>query len=427
MSFPTVTVEAGFALGASTSTYLTLDDPARGKLDVATLAPDVVWTDISAYLRSFWCRRGASRVDGPVLHWEAGAASIELDDSDRRFDPNNLAGPYVSGGATQVKPLVAIRIRATFGGVTYDVWRGFAESWQSKYMGPNLTVCTLTAADATKPLAAAIRSAVAPAGASEDTGARVNRVLDSASWPSVDRVVATGDSTLQATTLDGAAWTELQLATDSEIGELYNDAAGRVVFRNRQAVVEDTRSNTSQVTFGDGGGSELPYRDVTLDYSDQQLINTARITRAGGTEQVVQDATSQSEFLVHTFERSDVLLETDGAAADYAGWVVSQAKDPELRFTELIVDGRDPDPATEALKFAQILSREIGDRITGRRRPPGGGALIERDVLIRGVRHECPGDLTWTTTWALQSGTRLQFLVLDHPTLGALDTNALGF
>lgn len=422
MTFPTLTVEIGFVNGASTSTYLQLDDAARGKLGTGTLGPDVVWTDVTAYLRSVTCRRGVSRVDGPVLRYEAGGCTIELDDSDRRFDPDSLSGPYVSAGVTQVTPMRAVRVRATWSGVTYDVWRGFADSWQTTYYDPNLSVCTLQATDGAKVLSAYVRAAVASVGGSEDTGARVGRILDSAAWSSVDRVVATGDSTLQATTLNGSAWDEALLANDSEIGELYFDAAGRVVFRNRLALMQDSRSNTSQATFGDSG-AELKYVGITPDYDDTALYNLARITRSGGAEQTSEDSSSIASYLTHVFERSDLLLETDGAAADWGSWVVSQAKDPERRFAQLVVDAHGD--ATNL--FPQVLTREIGDRITVKRRPPGGGSVISRDVIIRGIAHDIDRSLTWRTTWQLQSASRLQFLTLDHASLGQLDANSLAF
>lgn len=60
---------------------------------------DPTWTDISAYVRGATVKRGSSRVDSPILRYEAGTAQIRLDNRDRRFDPTNLDGPYVSGGS----------------------------------------------------------------------------------------------------------------------------------------------------------------------------------------------------------------------------------------------------------------------------------------------------------------------------------------
>lgn len=424
VKFPTVIFEVGFTAGATTSNYLHLDDTARGILDTNTLAPDSVLVDVGADLMSLTTTRGSNRVEDPVVRYEAGTCTAVLRDLERDYDPNNLAGPYVAAGVTQVTPMRVIQIRATYNSTTYGVWRGFADSWIHTYGKPNYAAATVTATDGFKVLAAKERAAVAGVGAGEDSGARVGRILNSANWSTSDRMISTGDTTLQATILADNVLAELQLVADTEIGELYMDEAGRVFFRNRQAVVEDTRSNTSQATFGDGGGSELPYEDITPSYDDDQLFNEIRISRAGGSEQTSSDSTSIQQYLTHTHERSDLLMQTDPAAADYAGYVLHQSKDPEYRFEQLVINPRrDPDNL-----FPQVLTRRIGDRITVKRRPPGGGSVISRDVLIRGIQHEVDFQApSWRTRWTLQSATRLSFLILDNATLGQLDNNALGF
>ena len=74
------------------------------------------------------------------------------------------------------------------------------------------------------------------------------------------------------------------------------------------------------------------------------------------------------------------------------------------------------------------LARQIGARITVNRRPPGV-SLISRDCFIRGIRHDIDiVNSTWLTTWTLQDATRYaNFLVLDHPVLGVLDSAALAY
>lgn len=420
MGFPTVLVEAGLT-NATTSTAWTLNDAVKGKLDTATLAGEI-WTDISTYVLKVTIRRGASRAEGPVLRFEAGTANITLDNSDRRFDPTNLAGPYVGGGVTQITPMRTVRISATWSGTNYDLFRGYADSWDVTWSGPAFSVCTLQATDATKVLSNFDRVALgSPVGAGEDSGARVNRILDSVSWPTYDRAVSTGDSTLQGTTMDRSAWEELLAVQDSEVGEVYIDPAGRVVFRNRQASMEDLRSSISQATFGDGAG-ELPFLDTGISYDDTTLANLVRIARTGGAQQIATDVASVQTYLTHTYDRTDLMLETDAAAADYAAFILYQSKDPELRFDNLSVNAHDDEPAL----FPQVLSRQFGDRITVVRRPPGGGTVI-KPVFIRGVTHDFAGTGEWVTTWALQSATKWAFLTLDSSTLGTLDNNSLAF
>lgn len=424
LALPAVTVEAGFAVPASVGDYMLADDAARGLADVGTAAPDVVWTDISGYFQQITTRYGSTRMDGPIIRYEAGTATITLDNSDGRFDPANTSGPYTSGGVTQVTPMCAVRIRATWDTVIYDLWRGFLDEVTLDYpdQAPDYATAKFACSDALTVLASYDRTAGGSVGAGEDSGARVSRILDSAGWPAADRIIATGDTTLQATTLEGKVLEELQLVADSELGELYADTAGHIVFRNRHALLEDDRSINSQVTLGDGGGSELPYTAVVPSYDKAQLANLVQVSRAGGTPQTASDSASRNQYLTRPYgPRSDLLQETDADVAEWAGFVLYQSKDPELRFAQVTVK---PQRSPAAL-YPHALGRTIGDRVTVVRRPPGGFTNT-RDVFIRGVEHGITPS-SWLTTWTLQSATKYSFMVADHPTLGAADYNAAAY
>jgi hypothetical protein len=421
VELPTIAVDIAFTAAASVGTYLLLDDPARGLIGTGTLAPADVWADVTGYVETIAVASRSTRTTGPLVRYDASTFTITLNNSDRRFDPSNLTGPYVSGGATQVTPMRAARVRATWAGVTYDIARGFADAWGIDYTPPAYSRVTLTCTDAFKVLANNDRAAAGAAGAGENTGARVGRILDSAGWPSADRIIDTGSSTLQATTLDGSALTELQMAVDSELGELYVDGAGRVVFRSRAATLTDTRSVTPQAVFGPAVG-EHRYVTAAPDYDDTQLANKVTAAVVGGAEQTAADAASQAAYLIRTAARTDLILQTDADAASWAGFVLYISKDPELRFSALTINPR-VDPAD---LYPQVLGRELGDRITVRLIPPGGGDPIERDCFIRGIEHTV-GPMQWLTTWTLGSATKYSFLILDDATLGALDGNALSY
>lgn len=332
-----------------------------------------------------------------------------------------LTGLVGAGTATRVLPMRPIRIRAVWASVTYDLFRGFVDFWDVDWEGQTDSEVTVPCSDAFAVFGENSRSAVTPVGAGELSGARINRILDSLGWPGPDRVIAAGDTTMQATTLEGDGLSELQLVADSELGELYVRGDGKVVFRNRRAIITESRSTAVQATFG-GGPGELPYHKVGYVTDNTQLFNTIRITREGGGEQVAQDAASVSDFLTRTFERSGLVMESDADALAYAGWVLNISAQPETRFATLWVR-----PAKqESALFPQALSREIGDRIEIARQPPGGGAEIRRQVFIRGIEHEITGGWGWDTTWVLQSATRYgSFFTLSHPVLGVIGANAL--
>jgi hypothetical protein len=152
------------------------------------------------------------------------------------------------------------------------------------------------------------------------------------------------------------------------------------------------------------------------------LANLIRISNTGGTQQTAEDVTSEQTYLTHTHDRTDLILETDTEAADYAAFVLYQSKDPELRFASVSMMWSD----NEAALMPHMLGRDFGDRISVTRRPPGGGT-ISREAFIVGVSHDVAGPNQWKTTWALQSATKWAFLTLDSATLGVLDTGVLAY
>ncbi|HEY9414678.1 MAG TPA: hypothetical protein VIQ30_07970, partial [Pseudonocardia sp.] len=247
---PSVIVEIGFT-AALTGTALHLDDQVRGRLNSATLAADNLLVDLSSRVVSVTTRRGASRADGPVLRYEAGSATIVFRNDDRALDPTNLEGPFVAGGVSQVEPMRVVRIRGSYKGQTWPLWRGFTDEWTVNYDGPNSSYVTVTCFDAFGVFSAYDRLAVAAVGGGELTGARINRVLDSIAWPATDRIIAAGEETVQATTLADNVLAELLLTADTELGEFWVDAEGRVVFRSRSASYTEARSASAQAVFGD--------------------------------------------------------------------------------------------------------------------------------------------------------------------------------
>ncbi|HEX4816708.1 MAG TPA: hypothetical protein VFV66_28535 [Nonomuraea sp.] len=415
---------AEFHLQRDAGGYWYLDNLAVGD---SKLGPFVAaWEDLTPYAKhGITTRRGSSRVQSPVIRYEAGTATCTLNNTDRRFDPTNTSGPYVSAGTSRVTPMRPIRIRCVWNGVTYHLFRGFVDEWDVDWVGDVYSEVTVRATDGFKYLQNKRRKptrmlingewTVLTYGEGEDSGARISRVLDSAQWPAPDRVIAVGNSPMQATPLEGDALSELQNVADSEFGELYIDGQGRVVFRNRRAIHTESRSVNVQATFGSPPTSRTP-AEAKLATDDATLYNQVIATRAGGIEQEAHDLASQTEYLTRTFQASGLLLTSDGETLNWGQWILFLASDPETRFDELRVHCHaDPDAL-----FPLVLPREIGDRIQIVRRPPGGGSDIVRDAFIRGISHEVAGQ-RWITTFQLQSARQFGgFFTLDDPTLGVL-------
>ena len=418
---PSLVVEAAVGVAPAVA-YLQLDDPSRGLLDTGVLGPDTVWTDISAYARSFTTTRGRNRA---TESYTPGRCSVVLDNTDGRFDPENLSGPYVFESVTQLKSMVPIRLSAVYAGVSYPLFRGYSDAWATSHPGMFDSVCVLTATDAFKTLGFQASSASAPVGEGEGTGARIARLLNIAGFSAVDRDLDTGLNTVQATTLAQAVLTEMQLTADSEYADLFISSDGKVTFRERYARLTRSRSITSQVTFSDDktavdAGTAIGYTDIRKESDGDLIGNDVTRANAGSTLQTVTDATSIANFLPRRDNKTDLVNDTDSHALSVAQWLLLLYKDYEVRVAKI-----DVMPASAStFAWPVMLALEFLDRVSVERRPPYGGTLTTPS-FVQGIDWE-GGPENWTVSLALEgAANQTGYFVLDSATLGVLDTNYL--
>jgi len=83
------------------------------------------WTDVTSYVWRMDIDRGRTDDWGDFNSF----ASVTLNNRTRRFDPYYTSGPYYG----KLLPRRQIRIRATYGGTTYDVFRGFIDGWNPEW------------------------------------------------------------------------------------------------------------------------------------------------------------------------------------------------------------------------------------------------------------------------------------------------------
>ncbi len=418
-SFSKVT---GYAITATGVSATFVNGPPAANMWYRLTLTTVLTATLDDVQIQFWTNDGHS--DGQVIAY-IDAVQAEVKPSASPYCDGDQPGCTWTGTAhnsNSTRP----------SSVTFPLFRGYVDNWNVSWTADVDSEVIVPCTDGFKILGAVDREALgAPVGSGESSGARVTRILDSASWDASLRSIDTGASQMQGTTMDGTALTELFLTSDSELGEFYIAADGTATFRGRTGILQDTRSTNPQARFGDGGeaAGELMYLDVEISNDDTQLYNEARIARNGGSQQTASDPTSIADFLTHTFERTDLMLVSDAESLAYAQWIVYISKDPELRFDSLIIK---PQKDEDRL-FPQVLKREIGDRIRITRRPPDSskpnnqGDPVIREVFIRGVEFEIqPYD--WTVKYTLQSATKVgSFLTLDHPVLGRIGRNALRF
>ncbi len=91
------------------------------------------------------------------------------------------------------------------------------------------------------------------------------------------------------------------------------------------------------------------------------------------------------------------MMSSGGDATQFVNWLIHRYAFPSLRIETLIVK---PQKSPTAL-WPAILGLDLGDRITVKLTPQGGGSRVIRDVFIRGIQHNYSAR-AWQTTFTLQ-------------------------
>ncbi len=342
------------------------------------------WTDITAYWRGFNTTRGRGHERDTVT---AGTLTQILSNDDRRFEPEYASGAYFPN-VLLMKP---VRARAVHNTVTYDLFRGFIEALPQAWPSMKDSTVSMTAVDGFKVLA---WNEVTTAETQELSGARVGNLLDAAAWPTGARSLDTGDFQMAAFTPDcGKALGEIDRVVKTEDGLFFMDGAGDAVFHDNTH-----RSGASvQGTFNDDG-TGLKYSSLTVGYDDFQIWNDVTVAALDVSPQAAEDATSVTKYGRRTLDVNDTLHVSAANALTVAQGLRDRYKDPGFRVSQITIEPR-VDPV---VLWPEVLGRELGDLMTVKRTPPGGGAQISVNVFVEGISHTVHAHTkTWTTTYLL--------------------------
>lgn len=228
------------------------------------------------------------------------------------------------------------------------------------------------------------------------TGERITRLLDELDWDTTLRDIDTGETTLQSATLATSFLDHLQKVAETEFGAFFIDKDGNVVFKSRHDLV----NVASSATFGDdpNDATELPYRSIQPEFSEELIRNDVTVSRSEGTAQNVKDQTSIDEYQKKSFTLDGLLHDNDDHSQDMAEFILSEYSQPVQRISALVLGT--PQVGKESLLYPQMLGRELTDRITTIDRPPGGGDPNEGIYVIEGISHSF-GPKYWETSFNL--------------------------
>jgi len=210
--------------------------------------------------------------------------------------------------------------------------------------------------------------------------------------------------------------------TDLQTGlQLLGVAAFQYVFVSRTGIITSAAAagtGSAVATFGDGGGSELPYTNLRAAVGFQSNAYTGVVVREATTvvnvdhptwsaqagtaltaDSVTAGATAfTSQADVDKYGK--ILLEIPCVAMiDYTALAAQWAGIMATPGTYWIREIEIRPMANPATLFPVVLAAELGQKYTIKLRPLGGGAVVTQTSVLRSIHHQVGGSDGWVVTW----------------------------
>jgi hypothetical protein len=407
-------VVINFADGPAFANPFILDDPANGILGKNVLANSAALIiDYSDRTTDIAIRRGRNVLQDT---YDAGQATVKILDPNGDFNPQNTSSPIYG----YLQPARKIQISADYNGVTYYLFSGYTADYRYSYpTGQQTAYVTITSFDGFKIMNTSAITTVAGATAGQDTGARVNAILDQISWPATMRDVDAGNTLCQADPANSrTALSALKTAEITEYGAFYCDVYGNAVFQNRAFTVGSI-GNTSTVFNQTGTG--IPYADIKFAFDDKLVYNQANIQNVGGTVQTASDSASIATYFLHSYTQQNLIGQTDADALNYARAYVASRKDTTIRIDALTLDLTTPS-YTAGVTAALSLDYFSPVTITN---TTATGSTITKTLQIQGISHDITPN-SWNTTFTTLEPI-IDGFILNSALYGILDTSVLSY
>jgi len=413
MPVPTVNAFINFGTGPSTAQAMIIGQGIIGTNVLADSAALVV--DVSSQVDGITTRRGRN---AEADQFQTGTCTLRIVDQNGDFNPMNTAGPYYG----LLDPMRKLEISATHLGVTYPIFSGFITGYDTltpQEAGVDVVYTTITAVDAFRLLQNAQITTVVDATAGQLSGTRINKLLDQVAWPASMRDVDAGLTTLQADPgTQRTALAACQTVSTSEYGAFYVDAAGSFVFQDR--ALTSSSIGATPTVFTDTGG-DIKYFDAQWVLNDVLVYNQANITRTGGTTQTATNAASISKYFLHSYTQTNLLMQTDAVALDYAQAYCASRAETTVRCDALTLD-----LYTENYDSGIVAALDLDffDPITVTTSQPGSSSLV-KTLQIFGVAMTIRPN-----KWQVKFTTLepiIDAFILNSTQYGVLGTNTLSY
>lgn len=413
MTLPVLDVSLNFSTGATFGNPFTLDDPVNGVLDTGLLSdsstPALV-VNLTDVARSISIRRGRNI---PRDTYEAGTCTVRIYDQTGRFNPQNTNSDLYG----YLTPLRKLRISAAYAGTTYYLFSGYTTDYVYTYdKAENISYVDINASDAFRLFQMAAITSVTGQAAGQDTGTRIDKILDTVDFPITMRSIDTGDSLTQADPANSrTALAALKNVETSEQGAFFINPEGNAVFKNRSNTISSAAG--TPIEFNQTG--DIPYTNLVFAFDDKLIVNKSTVTRIGGTGQTYTDVDSVAEYFPHVVNFSDLVIDTDAEALNIASVYVATRADTTIRIDQMAVDLYDP-----LVPNGTMLDLDYFDNVLISNIQPDGSTII-KNLQIQGVNWEITPNIfraVYTTLEPITDG-----FILGNSTYGVIGEDILTY
>ena len=390
MALPaTPIVKINLTQGATFGTAMILGTGKLGAAELAATIPTIV--DVSASVLKISTRRERNLLQDKYI---SSTAVVRVNDPTGIWNPQNTSSIYYPN----VQPLRQIQIQAIYSGTTYGIFAGYITEYKYTYPTSQETgFVDFICYDGFRLLFNSNVTTVTGGTAGQDTGTRIGKILDMVTWPNSYRSIQTGNTTCQVDPgTTRSVLQAVQTAEFTEQGAFYIDKEGKAVFKNRQYVV-DAQSASPTKFSNVTGSSDISYSGIQFNFDDKTIVNSATVTRIGGTAQNYSDATSIASYFTHAVTAPEMLMQTDANALALATAYVTSRKETTIRIDSITLD-----LVTLVYGAGVIAALDLDYFDTMQITNDGqGGSTIVKTLQCQGVAHDITPN-TWQTVLTTQ-------------------------
>jgi hypothetical protein len=414
MTLPaTISVSFDFSQGATFGYPFTIGDPKYGVIGVSTFAsseiPEPV-IDLSDVTRQITIRRGRNIMRDT---YEAGNCTVRVLDPDSYFNPQNAASPYFGF----LTPLRKIRVAATTATTQQFLFSGYVDTYKYYYpQGQETGYVDIVCSDAFRLFAMANVSTVTDATAGQTTGTRVDKILDQVDFPSSMRIIDTGSTTCQVDPATiRSSLSALQVAEFTEQGAFFIRTDGTAEFKDRSDVVGSLAATPTEFDQTTG----IPYSDLKFAFDDKLIINSATMTRVGGTTVSSSDADSIAKYFPHGMNVENLVAQTDAQVQDIADIYVATRKETTIRIDAMTVDLLDTDVPTDTM-----IGLDYFDNVKITNVQPDGSTIV-KTLQVQGLAWDITPNSMKCTVTTLEP--IVEGLIVGSSTYGIIGQSIMGY